>query len=540
MTTTIDTTNFVNKIDLNFDQTLSHITEHFERACGKSPRLFMVDVSGNEVWDVFQTTLREIAGEEAAQHLNCSACKEVVRKIGNVVAVSELGQTIPVLWPYGIDDTVLGKVYGDVYQFVSEAKIVSLWMSDTPDIGVPCTTSKSGHEWTHLHVTLPDYAVPQLRSVDNASQVMANSVERYRILMNGDTGISRIKMETLDLVVRLLEADELYRSDHFLASAKFHQSVKSAMVGRTFSRALLWRNLVMAPDGWANTNSTMIGQLYESVESGLSLDEIKVVWNKRVDPDRFQRAQSKPSNGEITRAEVIIQKLEAQTALERRFAKLEDVITIWSPKAPDPKDDVVKGGIFSSLKSTPQSVSLSDRFLLTPKNIDWEKFKETILPTADRLQFRVPAQGGFAALLTAVHADAAPIFQWDKENDRYPVSWYTYTEPRPAQQWKLVPATFVDITGISDLPGFNDLHALLLDGCVDQATNQGLALFTEMLRPEFHEIRKTIEAFSNEGKLVGHDEASACGWLLGRNTVGITIRVITGKDKRDYIIDRMD
>jgi len=52
--------------DLGFDKSLSHIQEHFNKSISLSAKLFVTDVSGESVWDVFQTALREQGGPEAA------------------------------------------------------------------------------------------------------------------------------------------------------------------------------------------------------------------------------------------------------------------------------------------------------------------------------------------------------------------------------------------------------------------------------------------------------------------------------------------
>lgn len=530
----------VAEVDLDFDKSLEHVHHYFKSISGNQTYFFLTDISGDNVWSLYQESLRRHGGEAAAQHLNCHACREVVKKLGNVVTIGDDGSRVPVMWaPYPeINSSILAQVYTDLWTTVSQRKVVSSWMSDVHRIGVQTTVSKSGHEWTHFYFDLPSHVVVRSGSYDKAHQIMAKSKERFKTLMSEDTGIHAIKLDVIGTVIRLLSEDELYRSDNFLAPAKFHYKIKEALVTKEFNSATLWRDMASSPPGWANVNSTMIGQLYGRIQDGNPLESIKHWWNRAMDPSRFQRAQSEPTKGELETAERIIAAMGAERSLERRYARLEEVRLTWLPK---PEVSVPNtGGVFSSIKAKGTSFSLTEQYQTQPKAIDWEKFVAMVLPTADKLELKIPDQGGFAALATATHADAPPIMQWDTLEDRYPISSYTYVKPAPAQHWNMVPGTYVKVTGITKLPGHTSVDLLVLAGCKDSNSAASLCLFNEILKPEFHEIRKVMEAYSNKGVMTGSEESNACGWMLSSNTCGIFIRVTTGKEVREYLIDRMD
>ena len=67
---------------------------------------------------------------------------------------------------------------------------------------------------------------------------------------------------------------------------------------------------------------------------------------------------------------------------------------------------------------------------------------------------------------------------------------------------------------------------------------KGNALFPEILIPKLHEVRATIEAYSNDAQLYGFDEYSACGMALTRDVV---LKVNMGDGVTStYIIDRYE
>jgi hypothetical protein len=64
-------------------------------------------------------------------------------------------------------------------------------------------------------------------------------------------------------------------------------------------------------------------------------------------PLQYMRPTAAPSAGNVADAERIIAALRAEGALERRFARLEDIEALWRPSAPAPPTKTP--GIFGHL-----------------------------------------------------------------------------------------------------------------------------------------------------------------------------------------------
>jgi len=127
------------------------------------------------------------------------------------------------------------------------------------------------------------------------------------------------------------------------------------------------------------------------------------------------------------RAKAVAEKLFAELglapALGRRYAKLAEIPKagmIWQPTA---QKAAPAGGVFSHLrtKQEPQpEVTVAGATTMT-----WSKFVRTVLPTAQKIEAKVPTSlDRFAALVTAQNEDAPTILQWDREDSRNPFSWY--------------------------------------------------------------------------------------------------------------------
>ncbi len=248
--------------------------------------------------------------------------------------------------------------------------------------------------------------------------------------------------------------------------------------------------------------------------------------------------------------------LASAGSLARRFARIEDLETVWRPKAAEQTPP--PNGVFGHLKpkdkqSPPAPVEQP------PVTLTWEKFARTILPDAERIEFRVPREAlPYAALVTAVNKDAPPIIQWDRPERRNPVTWFLYHQGSTPDLWDL-DAGWCAVTAIALQPSMWDpdvKHAhqgesvfLLLDGAKDmrRKTSPGArcggGFFPEHLRAEYHGVRASMEAYARSAELAGWEEATACGLKLENNAKSrwsYTLRVTTKLGQMSYALDRWD
>lgn len=293
-----------------------------------------------------------------------------------------------------------------------------------------------------------------------------------------------------------------YRGDQVLGRAEWFLDVLNRVNGNRNGRNLLWKAATSAPVGFCYITSGVLGTLLEGIMDGLNLDRI-----------------------------------------QRRFARLEEIETLW--KAPAPADH--EGGVFVGVPTRTAKPKSDD---LTPRvNMIWVKFRDTVLPRATKIEFQVrQGKDNFCAIVTAEDPDAPPIIQWDCPQRRNPFSLYVYRRGSTPDLWGLTPGyckvTAVTLQPSMWQPGFEHKGKsviFLLEGCRDHRQS-GLALFPEILRSELHEVRATIEAYSNSHVLSGAEEASACGLVLfGSNqNWSNTFRVTTGTGTAIYTLDRWD
>lgn len=313
-------------------------------------------------------------------------------------------------------------------------------------------------------------------------------------------------------------------------------------------RNLLWRAVAAAPPGWTHVRSGMIGALLEDVQAGLSFEDVKRKHNAKMDPLAYQRPKAAPAEGNIAQAEKVIVQMQSAGSFARRFAKLEDLETLWRQPPPSaPKESAAGKGVFDHLRKAkpPAGPVVSDA---APKKMTWVKFRDTVLPQAEKIEVLI-ASGTlpFAAFTTTIDPDSPVLFQWGHH-----VAWYFYAGHSSAFEWNLEPNKHVEVSALSMTPtawGGKELEhqgigvMFCLRGAKDLRNSDGATgIFPESLRSEYHGIRKTVEAHNKTLKPEGRDEAEACGLLLMKGAAWgrHIIRVTAGGIQANYHLDRWD
>jgi hypothetical protein len=495
-----------------------------------SDQLFTTDVDKCELWNAYL----EAFPESQRQYHNCSACREFIKRFGTL-AVIEAGRVVPAFWDGELAPALYEPSIAALAKLVKRARVTGVFLSKEATWGRPETGV-----WRHLAVrSTRIFKHPLLTAV----QAMAEKREDFAQVMRA---IDEFSVDTVGQAVTLLRSESLYRSEKVLGVAEWLDAIHSSIAKNPSGRAnTVWGAVAMAPAGFCHPRSSMIGTLLEDIASGMSFADVSERFARKMDPTRYQRPQAAPSAGNIEAAEKVVEKLGIARSLKRRFARLEEIETVWRPK-PEEKPRA-GGGVFGHL--TPKEATPAVAMDVPAKPITWAKFSSTVLPVADEIELMVRYVDNFSALVTAADVEAPPILQWDRPERRNPVSQYVYRNGSPAGQWGLKTG-WNTVTGIAlrpshwygeNPPNHQNGVLFILEGAVDER-DSGLALFPEILRSELHGIRSTIEAFSHAGKLEGRAEGSACGLSFGggQKNSSVWLRVRQGSTTLEYTLDRWD
>lgn len=495
--------------------------------------LFTTNVEG--LWDIY---LEGFEQGERRQYHNCNTCRHFIERFGGLVTIDETGIAKPAIWYMPDSDAEHSSAMSRLVHAVTRATVNGVFLSSEATLGQPVTGV-----WTHLHVILPSDLLFKSR-VQSPGQAMAEKREDFK---NVQRALEEFSAPLIAQALSLLQSDALYRAEKVIGPAQWLGDLHAKIALHKGRRTnLVWRAVEAAPPGFCHPRSSMIGSLLEDLAAGLSYDTVARRFKEKMDPLQYRRPSAAPTVGNIEQAERVIAQLGIEKSLKRRYARVEEIETIWRP-APEPKRE--GGGVFGHLK--PKDPKAPAPLKVSTQTMTFDKFRRTLLENAKSIELFVPSMGPFVAYLTAEDPDAPPILQWDKHDRRNPFSWYLYHGGSPASNWQLSANSWVPVTALSLWPpkwfGLDTSHhkagcLFVLEGAKDlRGAHAGSGLFPEILRAELHSIRSTIEAFSRSAELGGMAEASACGLSIQEDYVEVRLRVTDGIGTRiDVRLDRWD
>jgi hypothetical protein len=515
--------------DADYARLLVTVSDAFSKASGP---LFTTNAA-----DLFARYLDKLPGEREVH--SCSACRRFIETFGGLVTIGEDGRHVSAVWDVDAAPDFYRPAIKAMASEVLRSRVSGPFLSSETRYGTP----KTG-PWTHFAVT-PERSAIYRGTVLTAGQAMAAKREDFRTVASA---LADFTPPMLTEALRLLEAASLARSERFIAPVRWLLDLHTARAAAKDSRVrdnLLWRAVATAPEGYCHPRSSMIGSLLEDIAAGLDFADVKRRFDSKMHPLQYQRPQAAPAAGAIAAAEKVFEQMGLAPALERRFARLDEIETIWTPKAPA-RAESASGGVFGHLspKGHAGTVETAGMPAVT---MTWEKFARTVLPGAAAIEAMVPARGNFIGMTTAVHADAPPILKWDRDDARNPVAWYVYHGGSTASQWGLI-AGWVKVEALSlspamwggdPSPHLGEGVVIVLEGALDTRNESG-CLFPETLRNELHGVRAVIEAYSKQATLGDPGGPAACGLHLGKGAAGYVLRVTSATGKTDYRIDRWD
>lgn len=512
--------------------------------------LFMTAPSG-----LFATYLATFPAD-VRQHFNCHACQHFIEHFGGLVTISADGTLRSPFWQIDASDEYTAP-FAALARKVMAAQVTGVFYHDKALLGTP----ESGG-WTHLAATLPaTYSTRHKRTLTPA-QAMAEKREDYATVMRA---LDEFSADDVAQAVRVLKSEALYRSEHLMGAAEWLaalHAMRRATTNRQTRQALMWRAVAVAPAGFCHPRSGVLGTLLEDIQAGLPFDDIKARFDAKMHPLQYQRPQAAPTAATIAQAEKLVEQMGIAGALKRRFARLDEIETIWRPAtgigAGNREGDATtgegqpQGGVFAHL--TPKGQRERPALELPPTTMTWDKFRRTVLPEAEAIEFRVPPGfANYAFLTTASDPDAPPILQWDTPERRNPVAWYVYNGGCMPDRAGLTGGACCAVTAITLQPTLwgdrllahhahhGESVIFCLEGCRDVRNDGGLALFPETLKAELHGVRSVIEAHSRSGRLDEPDGPLACGIRLQKGMTDYgTFRVRAGGQWAPYRLDRWD
>jgi hypothetical protein len=379
-------------------------------------QLFTVDVSGDVLWQTYLSSFPEGTNplfRERTEH-DCSCCKQFIRNIGGVVAI--IGDKLVSIWDVELP-AIRG--YKDVAKALSSLvkarPVANVYRHYERSVGTDRNFEQlvSGQKtWEHFHVTLPPAVVMGKSSIPTALGLQRTAYETLT------RALETITMESIATVLELINQNSIYRgAEHKHLVTQFKGVADRLILTRMTQNQFVWSEVVKGNPALNAIRNSVIGTLLVDLSEGVPLERAVASFEAKVAPANYKRPTALVTQSMITAAKKKIEDLGLLSALERRYANIDDIkvgdILFANANARRTITKDVFDVLSSNVKAKPKLDKVED--------VSIDKFLSDILPTITSMEVLVENRhaSNFVSLVAPADPTAALNFEMlDKVNDQ--------------------------------------------------------------------------------------------------------------------------
>jgi hypothetical protein len=370
--------------------------------------LVSLDINADTIWDTYLNSFPEGTNPifRERREYDCNCCKNFVRRLGNVVALTPNGYMS--IW----DVTVAG-YYNDVAKamnaFVSKHSIRDIYVTSEPVAGSkPNKDGSMDITWSHFYVQIPKQFV---KGKDEIGPYLSNFRSSFQVF---ERAMTELKLDAFETVNELITQGSLYRGAEFKKTVADFLKIKKQYdelpdtygFGRTY---FLWNSVKTLGDV-VRFRNTAIGTLVTDLSDGVDLEKAVSSFESKVAPQNYKRPTSLVTPSMIAAAQEKIEELGLTSALSRRFATIEDInvkhvlFTSQTVKALNVFDDLIEDA----------ESKVKDQTLAKVEEISLDHFVKNVIPSAKQIEvlFENKHTNNLVSLLTSVDPQAPSLFKW--------------------------------------------------------------------------------------------------------------------------------
>ncbi|PZR92021.1 MAG: hypothetical protein DI537_14440 [Stutzerimonas stutzeri] len=331
--------------------------------------------------------------------------KQFIRSVGNVVAI--VNGKVETIWdipglphPYdyvaaAMADVVRGHPIKGVYR-TKEHKF-----STEKNVELKEGVTTVFH---HLHCTIPNHL--RTAAPDKIRGDFATAAQVFR------RGLDELTPEALDTVLDLINTNAIYRgAEHKNAVGNFRKLHRDYPRGgsETEKALYVWSKI---NDPAARFRNTVIGTLVTALSAGEDLEVSVAKFEKMVAPENYKRTSALITPKMIDGAVAKLKELGLESAIERRFARIEDVsvnnVLFVDNAVRGQMKDGLAGLLMEQVKPAKVDIKHAEK-------ISIEEFLARIVPQASSIDLLVENNhlAKFMSLTAPVDPAAGRLFKWN-------------------------------------------------------------------------------------------------------------------------------
>lgn len=394
---------------INFTTMQSAVGKQFKAMSAN--RLYSTTVNGDELWQTYLNSFPAGSNplfKKRTEH-DCSCCRHFIKLVGGVVNI--INGKLVTLWDFPVDGA-----YQDVAnamdRYVRRHAIQNIFLHYDRLVGSASTRQlledRSVKSWEHYYVNLPDTAVERKDQIGTKS---GEFTATHDVMLRG---LREITLDAIDTVLELIAQGSLYRGEEHRAAVQGFRLGKVQFQKLSDERAqdlFVWENLAIH-GSVSRIRNSVIGTLLVDLSEGKDLEDAVKAFEAKVAPTNYKRPTALVTKAMVAKAQEKVNELGLATALERRYAKLDDLTVnnlLFANRRTKQLLDPV-ANVFDSIATT----SVDPKKLNKVEEISISDFIAKVLPTVQSVEVLAENRhsGNFVSLVAPADPTAKPLFKW--------------------------------------------------------------------------------------------------------------------------------
>lgn len=393
---------------MEFKEFKQAIQQRFNEMKGNA--LFEVRFDKDEIWALYLASFPAGTNpmfRERSQH-DCSACRAFVKHAGGMVTIAN-GE-LSSIWDVRVEGEYQ-TVVDALADYVKSKAIENVFLHPEARIGLDKNheqTESGVRTWEHLYISLP--RGPHCR-IFEIGQKQAEYEAMHDVIMRA---LREITVDAVETVQDLIAQNSLYRGAEKKGMVDAFRRMKAEFDQIADERGqdlYAWAQVKGPNARVCKIRNDVIGTLLVNLSEGQPLDTAVKSFEDKVSGTNYQRPTALVTPRMRDAAKQTLTELGLMNALERRYARLED-INISNVLFADRNAKRRMGGdVFDQIPTKAPSVKNLDRV----EEVTIADFLANILPTAKSLEvlFENRHAGNLVSLIAPADLTAKGMFKWE-------------------------------------------------------------------------------------------------------------------------------
>ena len=398
---------------MKFHEFQAKLLENFNLTQTAYGTLFQTDADKDKLWETyiesFPAKINPIY--KTRRESDCSACRHFIKQIGGVVMLdSDLN--LHTIWGFECGDPDYQTVLDALDAYVKGCKITDVFLTKEAQIGQRESASLiDGSVFRFNHLYLPVPAAAWFNGRDTIDAERGKRRDNANVFRRS---LAEISMDAIDAVLDLIASNTLYKGAEWKRALEELRTHKTAFDALPDDKKMLyaWANADKAGPVVGRIRNHSIGVLLTNVSEGMELDNAVTMYERIVAPANYKRPKAIFTKKMLDDARKVIEEMGYLDALQRRFAKLDDITMNNILFANRSAAKRIGGSVFDELAGEAKRKPMKfDR----AEEIPIERFISDILPGAKEIEAYV--ENRHAPNMVSLIAPSVPgsktMFKWN-------------------------------------------------------------------------------------------------------------------------------